>query len=299
MASTDESGSSSIAIIAMAGRFPGAANIDEFWRNLRNGVESISHFSRSEFSCDSALSGVAAEPNFVMAQGVLRDIECFDHQLFDYSPVEAELIDPQQRLFLEQASVALEAAGYNPDTYPGLIGVYAGTATNTYLYNNIYPNYASPDSTRQFHIMVANDKDYVSTRVSYKLNLKGPSYTIQTACSTSLVAVHIACQSLLTGECDLALAGGVSVRVPQVNGYLYEEGMIFSKDGHVRPFDARASGTVWGNGVGVVVLKPLAAALRDGDTIHAVIRGSATNNDGSLKASYAGPGVEGQARAIL
>lgn len=299
MALAAESADSSVAIIAMTGQFPGAGNIDEFWYNLRNGAESISRFSRSDFGHGGPPSAVTTEPNFVMAHGVLRDIELFDHQFFNYSPAEAQLIDPQQRLFLEQASAVLEIAGYNPDTYPGLIGVYAGVATNTYLYNNIYPNDPSPDSTRQFQIMVANDKDYLSTRVSYKLNLKGPSYTIQTACSTSLVAVHAACQSLLTGECDIALAGGVSVKVPQVSGYLYEEGMIFSKDGHVRPFDARATGTVWGNGVGIVVLKPLAAALRDGDTIHAIIRGSATNNDGSLKASYAAPGKEGQARAIL
>jgi polyketide synthase PksM len=282
---------SSIAIIAMVGRFPGAENIEEYWRNLRAGVESLSRPAPSE--------SLDAEPNYVMAYGALRDVECFDHQYFDYSPAEAELIDPQQRLFLQQASAALEEAGYNPDIYPGLIGVFAGISTNTYQYNNILARDRKPDSTRLFHIMVANDKDYLSTRISYKINLKGPSYTIQTACSTSLVAIHAACQSLLTGECDMALAGGVTVRVPQVSGYLYEEGMVYSKDGRVRSFDAAASGTVIGNGLGIVVLKPLAAALRDRDTIHAVIKGSATNNDGSFKASYAAPSREGQARVIL
>jgi len=288
-----------IAVIGMTGRFPGAHNLERFWENLRDGVESISRFSPRDLQASGSGCAFVGEPDFILAQGVLQDIECFDHQFFEYSPAEAALIDPQQRLFLEESSAALETAGYDPDRYPGRIGVFAGVSTNTYLYNNVFPSHASPDSTRQFHVMLANDKDYLSTRVSYKLNLKGPSYTIQTACSTSLVAVHVACQSLLAGECDMALAGGVSVRVPQVTGYFHEEGMILSKDGRVRPFDAGANGTVWGNGVGVVVLKPLEQALKDEDTIHAVIRGSATNNDGALKASYAAPSKDGQARAIL
>lgn len=300
MTSVQGTGDSGIAIIGMSGRFPGAPNVEEYWHNLRAGVESISRFTATELAQDPSLARHLRQPNFVMAHGMLTGIEYFDHLFFDYPPVEAELIDPQQRVFLEEASAALEAAGCDPERFPGLIGVYAGISTNTYQCHNILAGEAEPpDSTRQFQIMVANDKDYLATRVSYKLNLKGPSYTLQTACSTSLVAIHAACQSLLTGECAMALAGGVTLRVPQVGGYLYEEGMVYSKDGRVRSFDAAASGTVMGSGVGVVVLKPLAAALADGDVIHAVIRGSATNNDGSFKASYAAPSREGQARVIL
>jgi len=283
-----------IAIIARVGRFPGARNVEEFWDNLRNGIDSISRFAAPEEG-----PHWRRRAQFVGAHGVLDDVEYFDHAFFDYPASEAALIDPQQRIFLEQATAALEEAGYDPDTYPGLIGVYAGLSLNTYLHHNILRREPDSDSTRQFEIMVANDKDYLATRVSYKLNLKGPSYTIQTACSTSLVAVHVACQSLLSGECNMALAGGVTVRVPQTGGYLYEEGMIFARDGRVRSFDAAASGTVLGSGVGIVVLKPLDAALEDRDTIHAVIKGSATNNDGSYKASYAAPGREGQVRVIL
>ncbi len=297
MATDSSTGSSGIAIIAMVGQFPGATTLEEFWGNLRDGVDSIWRCDVDDRPADGLQAHETSD--FVRAEGVLPDIECFDHQFFDYSPADAELIDPQQRIFLEQAHAALEAAGYNPDTYPGLIGVYAGISTNRYLFNNVYGSERPPDSTRQFHIMVANDKDYLSTRVSYKLNLKGPSYSIQTACSTSLVAIHVACQSLLTGECDMALAGGVTVRVPQGAGYLYEEGMVYSKDGRVRSFDAAASGTVIGNGVGIVVLKLLETALQDRDTILAVIKGSATNNDGSFKASYAAPSKDGQARVIL
>ncbi len=232
------------------------------------------------------------------AHGVLTEVDLFDAQFFEITQAEAELIDPQQRLFLHYCLQAIESAGYNQDTYSGLISVYAGVSVNTYLYNDIYPNIEPPDTLKQFHLMVANDKDFLATRVSYKLNFKGPSYTVQTACSTSLVAIHQACQGLLSGECDLALAGGVTVKLPQITGYLYEEGQIFSADGHVYAFDSRANGTVLGNGIGIVVLKLLKDALADGDTIHAVIKSSATNNDGSFKASYSAPSKDGQALVI-
>ena len=232
--------------------------------------------------------------NYVKANAILSDIELFDANFFDFSPKEAELTDPQHRLFLECAWLALENAGYDPETYPGSIGVYAGVGMNTYLLNNLYPI----DSGSSYQVMIGNDKDFLSTRVSYKLNLTGPSVNVQTACSTSLVAVHLACQSLINGECNMALVGGVSIRVPQKAGYLYQEGMIMSPDGHCRAFDANAKGTVGGNGVGIVVLKGLEEAIADGDNIIAIIRGSAINNDGAVKVGYTAPSVEGQAAVI-
>ncbi|EOS98380.2 hypothetical protein K530_39291, partial [Streptomyces noursei CCRC 11814] len=232
------------------------------------------------------------------SHGVIPDVDLFDTAFFEFTPAEAEIIDPQQRLFLQHCHAALEDAGYDPSRFPGLISVYAGAAINTYLQNNVLPNVDQTTTSNHFAVMVGNDKDYLATRVAYKLDLKGAGYTVQTACSTSLVAIHLACQGLVNGECDMALAGGVTVKLPQEKGYLYEEGAILSKDGHVRVFDAGASGTVLGNGVGVVVLKLLRDALADGDTVHAVIKGTATNNDGSLKVSYAAPGKDGQAAVI-
>ncbi|MFB6557138.1 beta-ketoacyl synthase N-terminal-like domain-containing protein, partial [Streptomyces sp. NPDC056405] len=234
----------------------------------------------------------------VRSHGVIPDVDLFDTAFFEFTPAEAEIIDPQQRLFLQHCHAALEDAGYDPSRFPGLISVYAGAAINTYLQNNVLPNVDQTTTSNHFAVMVGNDKDYLATRVAYKLDLKGAGYTVQTACSTSLVAIHLACQGLVNGECDMALAGGVTVKLPQEKGYLYEEGAILSKDGHVRVFDAGASGTVLGNGVGVVVLKLLRDALADGDTVHAVIKGTATNNDGSLKVSYAAPGKDGQAAVI-
>jgi len=285
---------SDIAIIGMSCRFPGAKDIEAFWQNLRDGVESISFFS------DEELSGIAtlSQPNYVKAGAVLSDIELFDAAFFDFNPREAELTEPQHRIFLECAWEALEGAGYVAQTDEIPIGVYAGTGMNTYLLNNLYPNRDSSDLGGVFSLVIGNDKDFLPTRVSYKLNLKGPSVNVQTACSTSLVAVHLACQSLLNGECDLALAGAISVRVPHKVGYLYQEGMILSPDGHCRAFDAKAKGTVAGNGVGIVVLKRLEEAMADGDCIHAIIKGSAINNDGSLKIGYTAPSVEGQAAVI-
>src|SRR6266568_180576 len=286
-----------IAIIGMVGRFPGAKNIDEFWQNLQQGVESVSFFSEEELESSGVASTLLNDHHYVKAGAILNDVELFDAAFFGFNPREAEVMDPQQRLFLECAWEALESAGYDSETYEGLVGVYAGAGMNTYLFN-LYANSAVRESVAGFQAMISNDKDFLSSRVSYKLNLEGPSIVVQTACSTSLVAVHLACQSLLSGECDMALAGGVSIQIPQKAGHLSQEGWIFSPDGHCRAFDARAQGTVRGSGIGVVVLKRLADALAAGDSIHAVIKGSAINNDGSLKVGYTAPRIEGQARVI-
>ncbi len=288
-----------IAIIGMSCRFPGAKDVDSAWHNLRNGVESVSFFSDEELLSSGINPALLSKPNYVKANAVLPDIEMFDASFFGISPREANIIDPQHRLFLECAWESMESAGYDPETNESSIGVYAGVGMNTYLLKNLYPNLDTLElSLGNFQLMIANDKDFMPTRVSYKLNLKGPSVNVQTACSTSLVAVHMACQSLLNGECDMALAGGVSVRVPQKAGYFYHQGMILSPDGHCRAFDARAQGTVVGNGVGIVVLKRLADAIADGDCIHAIIKGSAINNDGSQKVGYTAPSVDGQTAVI-
>ncbi|PSM49382.1 polyketide synthase [Chroococcidiopsis sp. CCALA 051] len=296
--SLDSLNQTDIAIIGMSCRFPGADNPDAFWQNLRDGVESISVFSDRELLSSGVDSELLSHPNYVKAGGVLPDIELFDAAFFDISAREAEILDPQQRLFLENAWTALESAGYDAKTYSGSIGVYAGVGMNTYLLHNLYANLNSPDLAAAFQLAIANDKDFLPTRISYKLNLKGPSVNVQTACSTSLVAVHLACQSLLNGECDMALAGGVSIRIPQKVGYLYQEGMILSPDGHCRAFDAQAQGTIGSSGLGIVVLKRLEDAIADGDCIHAAIKGSAINNDGAVKVGYTAPSVDGQASAI-
>ncbi|MEQ9620457.1 amino acid adenylation domain-containing protein [Coleofasciculus chthonoplastes] len=291
-----------IAIIGMAGRFPGAKDIQTFWQNLLDGVESISRFSDQELV--PADPTWRQNPHYVKAGAILADIDQFDREYFGYSPREAEILDPQQRIFLECAVTALEDAGYNPETYHGAIGVYAGSGINTYFTNHVclsrgYGNNRSfLETVSDVQMTIGQAPDFLPTRVSYKLNLTGPSVTIQTACSTGLVAVHSACQSLLSGECDLALAGGVAIRLPQKTGYVYEQGAVFSPDGHCRAFDAHSLGTVFGNGVGIVVLKRLADAIADGDKIDAVIKGSAINNDGALKVSYAAPSVEGQGAVI-
>jgi acyl transferase domain-containing protein len=288
---------SSIAIIGFAGRFPKAKNPDEFWRNLRDGVECVSFFSEEELDAATYASGLAAHPGYVRAGAILDQIESFDAAFFDYGAREAEMMDPQHRLFLECAWEALEHAGYDPKTYEGLIGVYGGVGRNDYQLN-LYTNPHIMRAASPVQITIGNSSDYLTTRVSYKLNLRGPSVNVQTACSTSLVAVHMACQSLLNGECSMALAGGLSLNIPQKSGYLYEEGGIDSPDGHCRAYDAEARGTVSGSGGGVVMLKRLAEALSDGDYIHAVIRSSAINNDGSLKVGFTAPSVNGQAEVI-
>ncbi len=305
--------SADVAIIGLACRFPGAEDAETFWQNLRDGVESISFFSDEETELDDP--SLLSHPNYSNAGAVLPNIDQFDAAFFGYTPREAEVIDPQQRIFLECAWNALENAGVNPESYDSSdenfisVGVYGGSSMSTYLINNVIPSFGySPQrpflSHRLFRaasdlrLEQGNGGDHLPMRVSYKLNLRGPSVNVQTTCSTSLVAVHLACQSLLDGECDLALAGGASIFTPHKIGYLHQEGMILSPDGHCRAFDAQAQGTVFGNGVGVVVLKLLNQAIEDGDHIVAVIKGSAINNDGALKVGYTAPSVEGQATVV-
>ncbi|WP_316524142.1 SDR family NAD(P)-dependent oxidoreductase [Kitasatospora brasiliensis] len=288
-----------VAIVGMAGRFPGADDVESFWRLLSEGREGITRFTREELDRAGVPAALSDDPDYVPAHGVIPDVDLFDTGYFELTPSEAEFIDPQHRILLTAGHAALEDAGYDPRRYDGLISVYAGAAINTYLQQQVLPNVDQTTTSRHFSVMVGNDKDFLATRLSYKLDLRGPSYSVQTACSTSLVAIHLACQGLINGECDLALAGGVTVKLPQEKGYLYEEGAILSKDGHVRTFDAEASGTVLGNGVGVVVLKLLRDAIADRDTIHAVIKGTATNNDGSGKVSFAAPSAAGQTAVVL
>jgi acyl transferase domain-containing protein len=287
----------SIAIIGMAGRFPKAANIDAFWQNLRNGRECITFFTDQELH-DAGIDFPHNNPNYVKARGVLENPGHFDAPFFAINPKEAELIDPQQRVFLECACEALENAACDPSRETRPIGVFAGCSMNTYLAANLATHPGLLDLAGAYALMLANDKDFLPTRVSYKLNLKGPSLCIQTACSTSLVAVCVACQHLLNFQCDIALAGGVSITFPQKIGRLYQEGGIASPDGHCRAFDARAQGTVQGEGAGIVVLKRLADALEDKDHIYAVIKGFATNNDGADKVGFTAPSINGQAEVI-
>ena len=298
MSSRDKDQTDGIAIIGMAGRFPGANNIDEYWRNLRDGVESIAFFSDDELKQAGIDAARLDAPNFVKAKGAIQNADCFDAAFFGFTPREAEIMDPQHRVFMECVWTALEDAGYDPEIYEGAIGLYGGEGMNTYLLLNLMSNRDLLDSVGLLQASVQNRGDHLTTHVAYELNLKGPSLTVQTACSTSLVAVHTACQSLLNFECDLALAGGVTITVPLKNGYTFLEGGIYSPDGHCRAFDEKAAGTVQGDGVAVVALKRLSEALADGDTIHAVIKGSAVNNDGSLKVGYTAPGVNGQAEVI-
>ena len=287
-----------VAIIGMAGRFPGAKCIYQLWRNLCDGVESISFFTDEELAASGVDSALLDDPNYVKAGAVLEEVEMFDAQFFGFSAREAEVMDPQHRLFLECAWEALENAGYILEADKRLTGVYAGGSSSSYLLNNLVSNQDLIKSLGMEVIGFGNDKDFIPTRVSYKLNLHGPSLNVSTACSTSLVAVHIACRGLLSYECDLALSGGITIQAPQKAGYLYQQGGITSPDGHCRAFDAQAKGAIFGNGVGIVVLKRLEDALADGDCIHAVIKGSAINNDGSWKVGYTAPSVDGQAEAI-
>ena len=287
----------SIAVIGLTGRFPGARNVEQFWKNLVDGVETITRFSDQELNAAGVDPVLAKLPGFVNAGSVLTDVEQFDAVFFGYSARDAESIDPQQRLFLECAWECLETAGYDSETYPGLIGVFGGSDMSSYLYQ-VYAHLDPLASGYGGMVVIGNDKDYLTTQVSYKLNLKGPSIAVQTSCSTSLVAVCLACQNLWGYGCDMALAGGVSVAVPQKKGYFYMPGGILSPDGHCRTFDAEGQGTVVGNGVGLVLLKRLSDALADGDSIHALIKGAALNNDGSAKVGYTAPSIAGQAQVI-
>jgi acyl transferase domain-containing protein/acyl carrier protein len=289
---------SQVAIIGMAGRFPGAPDVESFWDNLSRGQEDIASLSDEELVASGVDPALLRRENYIKAKGVLAGGDLFDAGFFGYSPREAEVMDPQHRVFLECVWQALEDAGCDPQSFDGRIGLFAGSSLNSYLLFNLARNQAAVASAGEFQTLISNDKDFLTTRVSYKLDLKGPALTVQTACSTSLTAVHLACQSLLNGECDIALAGGVSVTVPLANGYLYERGGIVSPDGHCRAFDASGGGTVAGNGVGVVVLRRLVEARKAGDTVAAVIRATAINNDGAVKVGYTAPSVDGQAAVI-
>ncbi len=287
----------SVAIIGMAGRFPGAGNLHEFWENLRGGVEGISRFTEDELLAYGVEPDLIKSSAYVPARGVVENIEYFDPAFFNLSVREAEIMDPQFRFFLENSWESLENAGYDPHTYSGVIGIFGGMSLGQYLLRHLLPNREIVAVAGPLQLRILNDKDFLTTMVAYKLNLRGPAVNVQTACSTSLVAVHLACQSLVSYQCDMALAGGVSILTPQKSGYLSHEG-VFSPDGHCRAFDVNAEGTVSGNGVGTVVLKRLQDAIDDGDHIRAIIRGSAINNDGSLKVSYTAPSVDGQAEVI-
>ncbi|HKY36606.1 MAG TPA: SDR family NAD(P)-dependent oxidoreductase [Polyangiaceae bacterium] len=293
-------GSPDVAIVGMAARLPGAADVFEFWSNLYGGVESIRDLSDEELRQAGVDQATLQDPNYVRRAARLDRLELFDAAFFGFSKREASVLDPQHRHFLEVCFEALESAGIAPEAFGGPIGVFAGSGMNAYMPYNLFTN---PELMRSMGLFLArhtgNDKDFLSTRVSYCLNLTGPSLNVQTACSTSLVAIHLACQSLLAGECDAALAGGVTIELPHYRGYRYEEGEILSPDGSCRPFEARSKGTVFGSGAGVVVLKRLRDALDAGDHIHALIKGTAINNDGDRKVGYLAPSVPGQAECVV
>ncbi|MFN0144233.1 MAG: beta-ketoacyl synthase N-terminal-like domain-containing protein [Mycobacterium sp.] len=293
-----------IAVIGMAGRFPGADTVGKFWDNLCRGEESITTLSEEVLTAAGVSAKTLADHGYVRRAATLDRIDEFDAEYFGMTPYTAQLMDPQQRLFLQTAWHAFEDSGYDPANVDGAVGVFATSTASGYLTYNLM-SHRDPQTLvgegitiEMFNLLLLNDKDYLATRASHQFNLRGPSISVQTACSSSLVAVHQACQSLLSGECDMALAGASSVKVPHHVGYGYEPGAMVSQSGHCRPFDANADGTIFGSGIAAVILKPLQAALDDGDRIHAVIRGSAINNDGSVKMTYAAPAIAGQAEVV-
>ena len=293
-----------IAVIGVAGRFPGAASVTEFWENLRRGEESIVDLTEQELSAAGVGAAALGDPAYVRRAAVMDGIEDFDADFFGMTPYAARMMDPQQRLFLQTAWHAFEDSGYDPGEFDGVIGVFGTSSASGYLLYNLM-SHRDPKAVigegatvEMVNLSLQNDKDHIATHVAHAFNLRGPALSVQTACSSSLVAVHLACQSLLSGESDMVLAGAASVRVPHRVGYWYEPGAMVSSVGHCRPFDVRADGTIFGSGVAAVVLKPLEAAIEDGDRIHAVIRGSAINNDGSVKMTYAAPNAAGQAEVI-
>ena len=295
-----------IAVIGIACRYPGANNTDEYWKNLIDGKETIKRFSDTDLQgFEINYEELKKDPKYVPARGVLENIDQFDPAFFGYTPNEAIYTDPQHRVWLETVWEAFENAGCDPLTCDGAIGVYAGGYINTYLLNNILrdpvklENFIRLRTTESFQLMTGNDITYLPTKTAYKFNLRGPAINVQTACSTSLVAISMACQSLFSYETDICVAGGVCIVTPQESGYIYQEGAIPSPDGHCRPFDANAHGTVFSNGIGVVILKRLEDALNDNDTIYAVVNGWALNNDGNKKVGYTAPGIDGQTEVIL
>lgn len=290
-----------IAVVGMAGRFPGAADTESFWKNLRDGVESVTTYTDAQLRARGVAQDVLDDADYVKAGVAFDGFDQFDASFFGYTPREAEYLDPQHRIFLECAWEALESAGYDTQQWPHSISVFAGSGANLYLIKHLLPRHgldAGSNVADLLGLVSGNAADALCTRVAYKLNLRGPAVTVQTACSTSLAAVHMACQSLLAHECEMALAGGVSLNLLQNGGYHYQPGAIFSPDGHCRAFDADAAGTMLGSGAGIVVLRRLEDALRDGDTIHAVIKGTAANNDGADKIGFTAPSVGGQSAVI-
>jgi amino acid adenylation domain-containing protein/FkbH-like protein len=289
-----------VAVIGVALRVPGANDPDTFWRNLVDGVESISFFRQDEIE----YPGEFGKPGYVPAKGLVDDIDKFDANFFGILPKDAKIMDPQQRVFLELAWEAMERSGYTPETHPQRIGIYAGAYFDTYLLTNLctdrefLANLIPQIQVGSLQCELGNDKDYLATRVAFKMNLRGPAMTLQTACSTSMVAIIEACRAIRSGLCDMALAGGITLTLPLKRGYFYTEEGMLSRDGHCRAYDEKASGTVFGNGAGVVMLKRLSDAVRDRDHIHAVIRGTGMNNDGGVKHSYTAPSVEGQVDVI-
>lgn len=288
-----------IAVIGLSGRFPGANNIKEYWSNIKAGKETISFFTEEEIKESyRAQEDILKNPNFVKAKGIIENIDLFDSEFFDYTAKEAASMDPQFRVFHECVWTALEDAGYNSFDYPGKIGLFAGAGVNSNWIMEALKNLKEGEDSKTLETAILNMRDYFTTMISYKLNLKGPSMTVQTACSTSMTAIHLAIQSLLSGDCHMAVAGGVSIKTPQKTGYLYQEGMIQSSDGHCRVFDSEADGTVFGDGSGAIILKPLDDALEDKDHIYAIIKGSAINNDGNRKVGYTAPSTKGQINVI-
>jgi phthiocerol/phenolphthiocerol synthesis type-I polyketide synthase E len=298
MSGSEFHGVEPVAIVGMACRVPGARTVGDFWRNMRDGVESITRFGTDELLAAGVGEDVLADPDYVPASGHLEDADLFDAAFFGFNPAEAETMDPQHRLFCETAWAAVEDSGHDPARFGGEVGVFAGAFMNKYLTANLATNARFQRSPMAPLARMFNDKDFLATRVAYLMDLTGPAYTVQTACSTSLVATHLACQSLLSYECDVALAGGVTVNVPLKAGYPVADSGLFSADGHCRPFDVHAGGTVPGNGAVVLVLRRLAEAVAAHDHVYAVIKGSAVNNDGLMKAGFAAPSVGGQARVI-
>ncbi len=294
---TTGSDSADIAVIGMAGRFPGANTMEELWDVLKNGRETTRFFAPDEIDA-SVSEALRNDPAYVPARGIIDQADRFDAHFFGLSPRVAELMDPQQRVFLEIAQEVLEQTGYLPQVYAGTVGVYAGCGNNTYYLNNVLGHEDLIDSVGGFQVATLNEKDFIASRTAYQLDLKGPAVSVFSACSTSLLAIAQAVESLRKGQCDVALAGGASVTAPVNSGHLYQEGSMLSRDGHCRPFDADGHGTVFSDGAGVVLLKNLAAARRDGDTVHAVIKGVGVNNDGGGKGSFTAPSAEGQAGAI-
>jgi len=292
-------GSDDIAIIGMAGRFPGAPDVEAFWANIRDGVESIRPLADEELLAAGVSRADLQDPDYVKVCPVLDDVDKFDAAFFGFSPREASVMDPAHRLFLEVAWQAVEHSGYTASPEEGPVGVFAGVGAPLYMIENLRSNPDLMRSMGEFLVRhTGNDMNFLATRVSYEMDLRGPSMNVQTACSSALVSVHMACQALVRGDCTLALAGGSTVLFPQSQGYHYRDGEILSPDGHCRPFDAKSAGTVFGSGAGAVVLKRLQDALDDGDTVHAVIKASAVNNDGAMKVGYLAPGVEGQAAVV-